>query len=98
MSTLVHDREACRCPDCGALRDSPTASCDLCAYDPDRFVSPADTSWPDRSPATQLHDVPPAPPCPPADLLTVETPGAARWWGWLLTLAVGLSWLARGCK
>ena len=99
MSTLVHDREACRCPDCGALRDSPSASCDLCAYDPDRFVSEADTTWSDRSPATQLHEVPPAPPpCPPADLLTVETPGAARWWGWLLMAGVALSWLARGCR
>ena len=98
MSTSI-DRESCRCPDCGALRDSPSASCDLCAYDPDRFVSPADTTWPDRSPATQLYEVPPPPPCPPADLLTVETHGAARWWGWLtLTVGVVASWLLRGCR
>ena len=94
MSTI--DREACRFPDCGAIRDSPTASCDRCPYDPDRFVSPADTSWTDRAPATQLYEVPP--PCPPADLLTVERPASSRWWGWLLTLAVGLSWLTRGCR
>lgn len=124
-----------RCPDCSAIREHATASCDLCAYDPDRFVTEADTTWVDGSPATRLlmaetdHDagneVPDVlpirgtigpiysgpvflreftagdcddNPAPPADLLTVERPAASRWWGWLLSLAVVLSWLLRGCR
>ena len=43
-----------RCPDCGADREHPGAICDVCAYDPDRFVSEADTTWDDGSPATRL--------------------------------------------
>ena len=92
-----------RCPDCGAPRESITASCDVCPYDPDRFVSEADTTWADGSPATRLlatetdQDAGNTP-APPADLLTIERPASSRWWGWLLTLAVGLSWLTRGCR
>lgn len=91
-----------RCPDCSAIRDHATASCDLCAYDPDRFVTDADTTWADGSPATQLHlvcaPVPDDNPAPSAELLTVATPGAARWWGWpVLAIALTLSAWARGC-
>lgn len=92
-----------RCPDCGVIREHASASCDLCAYDPDRFVTDHDATWADGSPATQLHavgtPVPEDNPAPPAELVTVAKPGAARWWGWLtLTLAVAVSWLARGCS
>lgn len=98
------DANPARCPDCGADREHPGAICDVCAYDPDRFVSEADTTWDDGSPATRLlmaetdHDAGNEVPAPPADLLTVERPAASRWWGWLLSLAVVLSWLLRGCR
>lgn len=89
-----------RCPDCSSPREHADAACDRCGHDPDRYRGIADTTWDDGSPAVQLYEVREAVdnPAPPADLLTVERPAASRWWGWLLSLAVMLSWLLRGCR